>query len=168
MKQVFFVFLIVFCFGLQARFLTYGSAPDETVRLKLVGVENETDSQEFQIFNNFDSSSAFVASRSKFDFDKDKALSISSVNPLIIKCCKGSFVPVFVQDGGSAASGQAPTGFQGPYFISLWLLMPNVAETNKLHVRYVVKKDSVGSIGIRIGSKGDYRLVAYDNVQFIE
>ena len=76
-------------------------------------------------------------------------------------------MPVFIQDGG-VASGQAEDGFEGPFLISMWLQQPNVSEVSKTHIRYIIKKGSVGAIGVRIGQKGDYRLVAYEDIKFLE
>ncbi len=44
----------------------------------------------------------------------------------------------------------------------------NALESNKTHVRYAVKKGKIGCIGIKIGQKGDYRLVAHDDIKFVE
>jgi hypothetical protein len=151
-----------------SKYLTYGQAPDDAVHLKLVSVENETENQEFQLFYNYDSATAFVAANSTFEFVPDKQIKLMPANLLVIKCCKGSYVPVFVQDGGSLASGKVQQGYQGPFFISMWLSVPNTSESNKIRVRYMVKEGSVGEIGIRIGKKGDYRLVAHNNVIFME
>ena len=162
----FVVCLVGTMFELQAKPLTSGYMPDETFRLKLVAVENETDALEFQIFYNFDAASAFVFPQSTFKYEIDQQIGLNARNLLVVKCCKGSFVPVFIQDGGYA-SGTLQDGYEGPFYISMWLQVPYVAETNKTHVCYAVKKGEIGTIGIRIGKKGDYRLVAYDNVRFI-
>ncbi|MCX5923972.1 MAG: hypothetical protein NTZ68_00905, partial [Candidatus Dependentiae bacterium] len=58
-------------------------------------------------------------------------------------------------------------GYEGPFYISMWLNFPQVAESSKVHVRYAVAKGKMGSIGIKIGLKGDYRLVAHDDIKFI-
>jgi hypothetical protein len=141
--------------------------PDETFRIKLVAVENQTERMEFKVFYNFDGPSAFVFPQTTFQYLPDKGIGLSSRNILAIKCVKGSYLPVFIQDGG-LASGVAEDGYEGPFVISMWLQQPNVSETNKTHIRYVIKKGTVGTLGVRIGQKGDYRLVAYDNIKFIE
>ena len=164
---IFIVVCVIGCFyDLQAKLLTQGYIPDDVVRLKLVGIENETDTMEFQVFYAFDGPSAFVFPQSVFKYLPEKEIGLAARNILAIKCVKGSYVPVFIQDGGYA-SGVAEEGFEGPFVISMWLSMPFMPETNKTHIRYVIKKGTLGTIGVRIGPKGDYRLVAYDNVKFI-
>lgn len=133
--------------------------------IRLLGVENDTDSCEFEVYYGSGSSSAFVFPQSVFKFEVDKALPLDR-HVVVIKCCKGSFVPVYIQNG-SRASGEAIQGYDGPFYISMWLSYPQVPEISKLHVRYVVKKGSQGLIGIKIGNKGDYRFVAYENVKFL-
>lgn len=161
--------IIVFCFfsNLEAKLLTHGYVPDDSVRIKLVSIENETDAMEFQTFYNYDGASAFVFPNSTFTFLPAKEIGLSPGNKLAIKCCKGSYVPVFMQDGGYA-SGMVEDGYEGPFYISMWLSIPNACETNKTHIRYALKKGTIGTIGVRIGKKGDYRLVAHDNIKFIE
>ena len=151
----------------QSQLLTAGYSPDDSFRIKLVAVENETERMEFQVFYSFDGPSAFVFPKTTFKYQPGKEVGMAQRNILAIKCVKGSYLPVFIQDGGMA-SGQAEDGFDGPFVISMWLQQPNVAETNKIHIRYVVKKGTMGTIGIRIGQKGDYRLVAYDNIKFMD
>ena len=163
---------IVFClfgsfFNLQAKLLTRGYVPDDTLRVKLVSIENETEAMEFQTFYNYDGPSAFVFPNSTFTYLPAKEIGLSPGNKLAIKCCKGSYLPVFIQDGGYA-SGSVEDDYEGPFYISMWLTHPNAAQTNKTHIRYALKKGTIGSIGVRIGQKGDYRLVAHDNIKFIE
>lgn len=168
---IFFLICFVGCvFDVQAKQsqqLTAGYLPDDSYRIKLVAVENETERMEFQIFYGFDNASAFVFPQTAFKFAQGKEIGLSARNILAIKCVKGSYLPVFIQDGG-LGSGQAEQGFEGPFVISMWLQQPNVSEVNKTHIRYQVKQGSVGTIGVRIGQKGDYRLVAYDDVKFLE
>lgn len=135
--------------------------------LQLVAVENDTHGCEFQIFYGSDIASAFVFPQSIFHYNAQKALSLSSLKDLIIiKCCKGSFLPVFIAHGG-VASGEVQEGFDGPFYLSMWLAYPQVPETSKTHVRYRVKSGTTGTIGVKIGNRGDYRFVAYENVHFI-
>ena len=151
----------------QSQLLTAGYVPDETFKIKLKAVENETERMEFQIFYGFDGVSAFVFPQTTFHFPAGKEIGLAARNILAIKCVKGSYLPVFIQDGG-VASGQAEDGFEGPFLISMWLQQPNVSEVSKTHIRYIIKKGSVGAIGVRIGQKGDYRLVAYEDIKFLE
>lgn len=134
--------------------------------LQLAAVENDTDGCEFQLFYGSDVATAFVFPRSTFHFNAQKALPLSTKDLVIIKCCKGSFLPVFVQHGG-AASGDTQVGFDGPFYLSMWLAYPQVPETSKTHIRYMVKSGTTGTIGVKIGNRGDYRFVAYENVHFI-
>jgi hypothetical protein len=134
--------------------------------LKLTSVENETEACEFKIFYGSDSSSGFVFPKSIFTFDPKNYITLNSEDMLVLKCSRGSFYPVFVKHCGFA-SGQAPEGFEGPYCISMWLAHPQVPETSKVYVRYVIKKGTEGHVGIKIGKKGDYRFVAHQNVHFL-
>lgn len=164
---LFFTICLIGCvFDMHAKALTSGQIPDTTVRLKLVGLENDTNSMHFQIFSNGDESSALAFPQSTFKYAENKGVDLNSRNIVTIKCSKGSYQSVFIQDGG-AASGIAEDDYDGPFYVSMWLNMPNVPESLKTHVRYVVKKGQTGSIGLRIGQKGDYRFVAYDNVKFV-
>lgn len=129
-------------------------------------IENDTPACEFQTFYGSEGSGSFVFPQSTFYFKPEEILDLSSGNILVIKCSKGSFFPVFVKHCG-IASGQAPDGFEGPFYISMWLSHPQVPETSKVHVRYVCKKGIDGKVGIKIGSKGDYRFVADENIQFL-
>ncbi len=134
--------------------------------LKLTSVENDTENCEFKIFYGSDVSSGFVFAKTIFNFDADKSPILNTENMVVLKCSKGSFFPVFIKYSG-AASGQVPEGFEGPYCLSMWLSHPQVPETSKVYVRYVIKKGADGHIGIKIGKKGDYRFVAHQNVHFL-
>ncbi|MBP6892418.1 hypothetical protein KBB68_02445 [Candidatus Babeliales bacterium] len=171
---IFFLICFVGCvFDIQAKqvqqsqLLTAGYSPDDSFRIKLVAVENETENMEFQVFYGFDAPTAFVFPKTTFKYQAEKEIGLAARNILAIKSVKGSYLPVFIQDGG-LASGQVEDGYEGPFVISMWLQQPNMSEVNKTHIRYSVKKDNIGTIGVRIGQKGDYRLVAYDNIKFME
>jgi len=165
-----FAIVIVSLFGcgcnIEAKSIDMGYEPGSTVRLKLVSIENETDRLEFQTFYGGEAASSFIFPQTKFSFAPSKAIELASKDMLIIKCCKGSYLPVFIQDGG-IASGTVEQGYEGPFYISMWIQFPQVPQSSKLHVRYGVKKGQIGSIGVKIGKQGDYRFVAYDNVKFI-
>jgi hypothetical protein len=107
-----------------------------------------------------------VFAKTIFNFDIDKSPILNTESMVVLKCSRGSFFPVFIKYSG-AASGQVPEGFEGPYCLSMWLSHPQVPETSKVYVRYVVKKGTDGHIGIKIGKKGDYRFVAHKNVHFL-
>jgi hypothetical protein len=144
---------------------TTPSVPEGSL-LKLTSIENDTENCEFKVFYGFDASCGFVFPQSVFTIDPAKNLILNSENALVLKCSRGSFYPVFVKYCGFA-SGQAPDGFEGPYCISMWLAHPQVPETSKVYVRYVIKKGTDGHVGIKIGKKGDYRFVAHQNVHFL-
>lgn len=151
----------------QAKPIGQGHIPIEGTRLVVISVENETDQMEFQIFNGSDRASAFVFPQSEYRYHPGKEIHLSVKEPLAIKCCKGSFLPVYIQDGNCFASGKVEGDFEGPFYISMWLQYPQVVDSHKTHVRYVVKKGHTGKIGIKIDNKGGYRLVAHENVNFI-
>jgi hypothetical protein len=139
---------------------------DQVNKVLLAFIENDTPGCEFQTFYASEGPSSFVFPQTTFNFDPKNALELSSGNRLVIKCSKGSFFPVFIQHGGRAG-GVVPDSFEGPFYISMWLSYPQVPETSKVHIRYVRKKGVDGKVGIKIGSKGDYRFVADENIQFL-
>lgn len=162
---IFFMVCVFGCvFDMQAKMLVQSSMPNDTVRLQLIAIENETEYLEFKLFYGSDPAHGIIFPQSVYEIQKP--LSLSARDTLIIKCCKGSFLPVYIQDGGRA-SGEVEDGYEGPFYISMWLHYPQVAESSKIHVRYAIAKGKIGSIGIKIGLKGDYRLVAHDDVKFI-
>lgn len=139
-------------------------------RLQVASVENATDTLEFQLFSGGSSSLGIVQPISTLTFAKDKnylkPVFLYQRDPFMIKCIKGSYLPVFIQDGGPT-SGTLEPGYEGPYYVSMWLRYPQVSESSKLHIRYMLKRGKLGKIGVKIGSKGDYRLVAHENVKFL-
>ncbi|MFA5998627.1 MAG: hypothetical protein WC747_01240 [Candidatus Babeliales bacterium] len=162
---IFFMVCLFGCvFDTQAETLVLSSMPGDTARLNLISIENETENLEFQLFYGADSAHGIIFPQSVYECQK--SLSLSGRAALVLKCCKGSFLPVYIQDGGFA-SGTIEEGYEGPFYISMWLQFPQVAESSKVHVRYAVAKGKMGSIGIKIGLKGDYRLVAHEDVKFI-
>ena len=164
------IFILICAFGcfvpVYPKLLDSGYIPDHNFKIKIVAIENETENMQFQVFSGYDGSSAFIFPSSTFHYDHDKALGLSLADKVVVKCVKGSYLPVFIQDGG-LASGQVEDGYQGPYVISMWLGVPNTTFCNKINICYILKKDQIGTIGIRIGQKGDYRLIAYDNLKFL-
>lgn len=164
------VFILVCIFGcfvpVYPKLLDSGYVPDQNFKIKVVAIENETENMQFQVFSGYDGASAFVFPNSTFTYAQDKAVGLSLTDKLVIKCVKGSYLPVFIQDGGPA-SGPVEDGYQGPYVISMWLGFPSTSLGSKTNICYVLKKDQIGTIGIRIGQKGDYRLVAHENIKFL-
>lgn len=142
--------------------------PGDSSRLQLVSVENNTDGLEFQIFPPLKQSAGLSLSMAPLSLvdEKGVGIALNRKHPLTIKCSKGSYRSVFIQDE-NAVSGNHVEGFDGPFYLSMWLPYPNVADSSKLHIPYVVAKGKYGKIGLKIGAKGDYRLVAVSDVKFI-
>ncbi|MBM17772.1 MAG: hypothetical protein CL947_01730 [Epsilonproteobacteria bacterium] len=165
---VMFLGLLAGVIILDAAILQKEYTPGQKVRLQLTSVQNDTDSLEFKVFSAGQTLAGFATPMSTLDLiDTDKqGVDLAYKDTLVVKCSKGSYLPVFLKDGHKA-SGQAPTGYDGPYYISMWLPRPHVSDSSKLHIRYAVKKGKIGKVGLKIGMKGDYRLVAHENVQFL-
>ena len=166
---VLFMLLFVGASTLDAAILQREYAPGEQARLELVSVENGSDALEFQVFPAGNASVGTVYPMSTLQLGQDKkhpGIDIQGRDPVVVKCSKGSFAPVFIKDGVKA-SGVAPQGYEGPYTISMWLPYPHVPEAQKINIRYVVKHGVKGKIGVKIGTHGDYRLAAKEDVKFI-
>lgn len=142
--------------------------PGKSSRLQVVSVENNTEGLEFQIFPALKQSAGLSLPMGTLYLsdEKGQGIDLDRLYPLIITCSKGSYRSVFIKDG-HATTGKALEGYDGPFCVSMWLPYPFVAESSKLHIPYVVKKGKQGKVGIKIGPKGDYRLVALSDVKFI-
>jgi len=141
--------------------------PGKSARLQIVSVENNTQDSVFEIFPALKESAGLILPEEVLALPDNKGVDLGRLYPVIISCAKGSYFPLFMMNGRGAVSGQAPEGYDGPYYVSMWLSYPHVAESVKLHIPYVIEKDKQGKIGVIIGSRGDYRLVAIENVQFV-
>ena len=165
------IFLIVCCFGSNSESISpKNNLQDITIKkhnLHMIAVENNTNNCEFQTFYGADAANCFVAPNSTFYFSPDQEIPLDSNNLLMIKCCKGSFLPVYARCQG-VASGELKQGYDGPFYLSMWLAYPQVYEDSKINIRYYVKNDAVGKIRLKIGQEGDYRFVADENISFIE
>lgn len=150
----------------SSKTVTVVTDPATKSQLKLVAVENDTQNCEFQIFSGSDIASGLVFPQTVFRFNPTAQLTLSSKDLIVLKCCKGSFLPVFIQYGG-LASGDQQEGFDGPFYLSMWLNYPQVPEISKTRVRCLIKSGTIGTIGVKIGNRGDYRFVAYENVHFV-
>lgn len=177
MKYSIRIIIMMICFGVCISLATGSSdvgiledehLPGDSSRLQLVSVENNTEGLEFQIFPPLKASAGLSLPAAPLSLvgEKDGGITLDRKYPLIIKCSKGSYRSVFIRDG-YAVSGNALDGYDGPFYLSMWLPYPNVVESSKLHIPYVVAKGKRGKIGLRIGSKGDYRLIAVSDVKFI-
>ena len=162
------IFLTFFFVGsvLHGRFSSKKISVEEpTARLEFVSLENGTDSLEFQLFPSQGSAIGLVLPGKTLELKN--GFELSDRDPAVIKCSKGSYLPVFIKDGLSAG-GIAPEGYVGPYYISMWMSYPNISEASKLNIPYVLKEGEKGKVGIKIGSRGDYRFVAGDGISFLE
>ena len=83
-----------------------------------------------------------------------------------IQCVIGSFLPIYIKDEGRC-SGQAPLGYHGPYYMSMWLEYPDVGDEQKIHVRYIVEFNKRGEIGIRIDPTGNCQILALNNIKLL-
>ena len=155
---------------LQAKVLQHETIPGKQSKVHVISIENGTEFLEFQVYTNATSLLALVVPLSTLSISNDSTeipIELNDRYPLVIKCSKGPYLPVYIKDGGKA-SGTVPDGYEGPYFVSMWLPYPHVPESSKIHIRYVVKQGKTGKIGIKIGSKGDYRLVALQDIKFLQ
>lgn len=162
-----FVFFSVCCIGCFLEPAFNMTDPSKFSKIQLTSIENDTPAYEFQMFYGPYPASALITANSTFKFSIQSSVPLDHPDHhLLIKCCKGSFLPVFIKYGG-AASGDNLPGYDGPYYIAMWLSYPQVHENSKFNVRYYVKSGSVGKVGLKIGMQGDYRFIAHDNVQFL-
>lgn len=140
---------------------------DKSGRVEVVFIQNDAPGLEFQIFPPIQELAGTVLPmETLFIVDKKQSgVRLDTKYPLIIRCSKGSYQSVFIQDGKSV-SGTAPEGYAGPFCLSMWLPYPNVIDS-LIHIPYVVKDGQVGKVGVKIGAKGDYRLVEVSDIQLI-
>lgn len=150
--------------GSGAEMLQPGYIPGSDVRLNLVSISNYTESSEFKIFYGSGSSRGHIFPATTFTFDE--ALRVTQSTPIELLCSKGSYLSIFVQDEGRA-SGDADAGYDGPYYLAMWLEYPQVSEQEKVFVRYEVASGTVGKVGIKIGAKGQCQIVALENVKIL-
>lgn len=135
-------------------------------RLSLRAVENQTLHSSFKIYYSNSESIALLFPQSVYLF-KPAELFLQQQEVFCLQCVKGgSFLPIYVKDEGKAG-GQAPEGFHGPYYISMWLNYPDVSEDQKQYVRYVVKFGKEAEFCIRISPSGDCQIIALDNMQLL-
>ena len=162
--------VLVGVIALEASMLQREHMPGESHRLELVSIENMTEKLEFQVYPEGKSSAGTVFPMStlhlQHDKHKNQGVHIAGRQSVAIKCTKGSYLPVFIKDG-TKASGTVPQGFEGPYTVSMWLPYQTVPEAQKVNIRYAVRKGHKGKIGVKIGTQGDYRLVAKEDIKFI-
>jgi hypothetical protein len=134
-------------------------------RLSLRAVENQTINSSFKIYYSNGDSLALLTPQSIFVFKPGEMLLQQHEN-FCIQCVKGSFLPMYLKDEGKVA-GQAPEGFHGPYYLSMWLNYPDVPEEQKQYVRYVVKIGQQAEFSIRINAQGDCQVIALANIELL-
>lgn len=134
-------------------------------RLSLRAVENQTKNSSFKIYYSGGDSLALLAPQSVFIL-KPGELFFQQHELFCVQCVKGSFLPIYVKDEGKV-SGQAPEGFFGPFYISMWLNYPDVSEDQKIYVRYVVQTGKQGEFALRINAEGDAQIIALANMQLL-
>jgi hypothetical protein len=169
MKINYFIVIFILFFSLQsyAGFQETGDFIPFQKRLSLRAVENQTHHSFFKVFYSNGESLGLVVPQSIFIF-KPGELYLQQHENFCLQCVKGgSFLPIYVRDQGRAA-GQAPEGFHGPYYVSMWLNYPDVSEDEKQYVRYVVKNGQQAEFCIRINSKGDCQIIVLSNMQLLQ
>jgi hypothetical protein len=135
-------------------------------RLSLRAVENQTMHSSFKIFYSNGESLALIVPQSIFLF-KPSELFLQQHETFCVQCVKGgSFLPIYLKDEGKV-SGQAPVGFHGPYYISMWLNYPDVSEDQKQYVRYVVEFGQQAEFCIRVNPAGDCQIIALAHMELL-
>jgi hypothetical protein len=135
-------------------------------RLSLRAVENQTTHSSFKIYYSNSESLALLLPQSIFLF-KPGELYFQQNEAFCLQCVKGgSFLPIYVKDEGKAG-GQAPAGFYGPFYLSMWLNYPDISEDQKQYVRYVVAIGKQAEFCIRINPQGDCQIIALNNMQLL-
>lgn len=155
--------------GLKSEALQREYMPGEQPRLRVVSIESDTDYLEFKVFSGYRPALGLVLPRSTLhiiDNQGFEGVDLTRRDILMIQCTKGSYRSVYIQDG-HRVSGEVEEGWDGPFSIEMWLPYPFVSDVSKVHIRYAIKKGTIGKIGVKIGAHGDYRLVAVQDVQFI-
>lgn len=133
--------------------------------LSLRAIENQTLHSSFKIYYSNSESLALLTPQSIFLF-KPGELLLQEHENVCLQCVKGSFLPIYIKDEGKVA-GQAPEGFYGPYYLSMWLNYPDAPEDQKQYVRYVVKIGQQAEFAIRINLQGDCQIIALSNMQLL-
>ncbi|MBP6870091.1 hypothetical protein KBC04_04365 [Candidatus Babeliales bacterium] len=156
---------LFFSLALSAGFNDTGDFVPFQKRLSLRAVENQTKNSTFKIFYSSGDSLALLAPQSVFLL-KPGELFLQQNEIFCLQCVKGSFLPIYVKDEGKV-SGQAPEGFYGPFYISMWLNYPDVSEDQKVYVRYVVEIGKQAEFCVRINPEGDCQIIALSHMQLL-
>lgn len=141
--------------------LQAGFIPGTKAHVKVVSLQNDTNSSEFKVFYGAGLSRGTSFPGTKLTFSS--ALPLIQNTPITFQCSRGSYLMIYLKDEG-LASGQVEDGFEGPYCLSMWLGYPQVDEQEKVYIRYAVKSDRIGQVGVKIGSKGECQILALEDV----
>ncbi len=164
-KNMLILSTLFLSFQLHAGFQDTGTFVPYHKRLSLRAVENQTIHSSFKIYYSNGDSLAMLVPQSIFVF-KPGELFLQQQENLCLQCVKGSFLPIYIKDEGKVG-GQAPEGFYGPFYLSMWLGYPEVSDNQKQHVRYVVKIGEQGEFCIRINPEGDCQIIALENMELL-
>jgi len=136
-----------------------------TDRLSLRVVQNQTVNSSFKLFYADSDCFGFITPQSVLTLQPSEMF-LQQNEKLCLQCVKGGFLPIYIKDEGRV-SGQAPVGYHGPYYLSMWLEYPEVTDEQKIHIRYIVEINRRGEIGIRIDPTGNCQLLALDHIKFL-
>ena len=164
-KKLILLLVLFTTLRLYGGFNETGSFAGYNKRLSLRAVENQTLHSSFKIYYSNNDSLALLTPQSIFLFQPAELLLQEHEN-FCLQCVKGSFLPIYIKDEGRVA-GQAPEGFYGPYYLSMWLNYPDAPEDQKQYVRYVVKKGHQAEFAVRINVHGDCQIIALSNMQLL-
>jgi len=164
-KKILSFYILLLSMQLTAGFQDTGDFLPYQKRLSLRAVENQTVNSSFKIYYANSESMALLTPQSIFLL-KSGELFFQQNEKFCLQCVKGSFLPIYIKDEGRA-SGQAPSGFHGPYYVSMWLNYPDVEEGQKQYVRYVVELGYTAEFCIRINPQGDCQIIALSHMQLL-
>lgn len=164
-KNIVAASMMLVAFQLNSGFIESTTFVPFQKRLSLRAVENQTINSSFKLYYSSGECIALLVPQSIFLF-KPEELCWQQNELFCLQCVKGSFLPIYLKDEGRV-SGQAPEGFYGPFYLSMWLNYPDVPEDQKLYVRYVVKIGQQAEFCIRINPQGDCQVIALSNMELL-
>ena len=148
-----------------AGFAQEGNYVTFTDRLSLRVVQNQTMNSSFKLFYAGSDCLGYIFPKDVLTLQPSE-LFMQQDEKICLWCVKGSFLPIYIKDEGRC-SGQAPLGYHGPYYMSMWLDQPDVSDEQKIHVRYIVEFNKRGEIGIRIDPTGNCQILALNNMKLL-
>ena len=164
-KNIIFVIFVFIGGKLFAGFQDTGDFVPFQKKLCLRALDNQTQYSSFKAYYANNENFTLLLPKSTFVL-KAEELFLQPHEVLCLQCVKGSFLPIYIKDEGKA-SGQAPLGFYGPFYLSMWLNYPDVPEDQKTYVRYVVKIGHQAEFAIRINVQGDCQILALQNMELL-